>query len=494
MEFSITNDSCRVCLRKTVNGQLLAGTLSTTIAKNRTLDELFRACTGFGQPGPEKLPPQASGFYPLRICPTCEQLLLAAYEFHIKSIKSEKVLQNILLLYDEDNEEVELLQQGLGYPSNSGERSPQRTSENDGRESKCKSVVIGPESVGNTTVEQVEEMVWMVDDGVALPQDATRPDVTLKSQLDLIPDVPTTLITTNTGTRQVPDTGEANTETEEGFNNIADYFMSEHDTEVLVEYTQETDAGDNEEEVDQENTRKNASTEEEATEDENIEGEYSETANHNDAQDAKPSKSNPFVCELCGARFTLSENLTKHRRIHDDDRRYECEHCGERFLHWAARRYHIARVHTKEKRYACEHCGKRFRQSSHYIIHVRGHTGHLPYVCEQCSRGFKTAESLKLHQKAHTDRKEYRCDQCHKLYKTLKSLSVHQKTHRNQRDYVCQVCERAFTQNHALRSHHMKKHPEYELPPPGTVVNATAIRRLERENGQQHRVESGFEI
>ncbi|XP_050094059.1 zinc finger protein 135-like [Anopheles aquasalis] len=477
MEFSISNDSCRVCLRKTVNGKLLAG---TTIARNRTLDELFRACTGFGLPAPDRLPPQASGFYPLRICPACEQLLLAAYEFRIKSIKSQKVLQNILLFYDEDNEEVDAPQQELGYKRCliEAERSHPRK--------------IGPESVKNIIEEQEEDMVWMVDDRGALSQEATQLDDVL------IPDVPTTMHTANTETRQVPDTGGPNAETEKGFNNIADYFTSEHATEDLGEYAHGEDDRDNEadndndveEEVEQENPHNDASSDEE----EKAGSEYSETANHDDAQDTKADKSNPFVCALCGARFTLSENLTKHRRIHDDDRRYECDHCGERFLHWTARRYHIARVHTKEKRYACEHCGKRFRQSSHYTIHVRGHTGHLPYVCEQCNRGFKTSGSLKLHQKAHTDRKEYRCEQCHKQYKTLKSLSIHQKTHRNQRDYVCQVCQRAFTQNHALRKHHLKKHPEYELPPSGTVVSATAIKRLERENGQQPGGECDFEI
>ncbi|XP_049542818.1 zinc finger protein 287-like [Anopheles darlingi] len=432
------------------------------MAKNRTLDELLRACTGFEPPAPV---PRVSGFYPLRICADCEQLLLAAYEFRIKSIKSEKVLQNILSFFDDDNVDVD--DQDLRY------KRPDP-------------VEIEPESVENSIKELAEDMVGIVDREEDVRQDASRPDVAFKAQLD--DSVSTTIDTANTDTRQVPDAGERNGDGEEGFNNITDYYMCEQDTENLQEY-----ANDNEEEdIEQENTHKDASSEGEATEEENAESEYSETPNDIDPQEAKVYKLNPFVCERCGARFTLSENLTKHKRIHDDDRRYECEHCGERFLHWTGRRYHIARVHTNEKRYTCEHCGKRFRQSSHYTIHARGHTGHLPYVCNQCKRGFKTAESLKLHQKVHTIRKDYRCEQCHKLYKTPKSLFVHQKTHRNQKDYVCQVCQRAFTQNHVLRNHYMKQHPGYEVPPAGTIVNATAIRRRERANGQQSVVD--FEI
>ena len=42
----------------------------------------------------------------------------------------------------------------------------------------------------------------------------------------------------------------------------------------------------------------------------------------------------PFACDQCGLKYKTSNSLTKHKRKHTDDRRYQCSYCKECFLHW----------------------------------------------------------------------------------------------------------------------------------------------------------------
>lgn len=48
--------------------------------------------------------------------------------------------------------------------------------------------------------------------------------------------------------------------------------------------------------------------------------------------------------------YCYSENLKKHLRIHTGDKRYSCEFCNEKFIHWNSKRSHIRTVHTGEKK------------------------------------------------------------------------------------------------------------------------------------------------
>lgn len=43
----------------------------------------------------------------------------------------------------------------------------------------------------------------------------------------------------------------------------------------------------------------------------------------------------------------------------------------------------------------------------------------------------------------------------------------------------CPVCGQKFLVNQALRIHVTRNHPDYQLPPPGTVMNKSAIRKME---------------
>uniref|UniRef100_A0A8C6LPK3 C2H2-type domain-containing protein n=1 Tax=Nothobranchius furzeri TaxID=105023 RepID=A0A8C6LPK3_NOTFU len=82
----------------------------------------------------------------------------------------------------------------------------------------------------------------------------------------------------------------------------------------------------------------------------------------------------PFVCELCGQRFSDKTYLTRHMNVHTEHKPFACGHCGKRFSRRSYLTSHV-KVHTGHKPFACGHCGKRFYKRSYLNSHTRVHTG-----------------------------------------------------------------------------------------------------------------------
>lgn len=85
---------------------------------------------------------------------------------------------------------------------------------------------------------------------------------------------------------------------------------------------------------------------------------------------------------------------------------------------------------------------------------------------------------LDLHMATHSDVRPFSCKICSAAFKTKKALRVHHNVH-EERKYECPVCQQRFLVNQAMRLHVSKRHPEFELPPPGTIMNKKALKRIE---------------
>ncbi|XP_006783561.1 E3 SUMO-protein ligase EGR2-like [Neolamprologus brichardi] len=97
----------------------------------------------------------------------------------------------------------------------------------------------------------------------------------------------------------------------------------------------------------------------------------------------RPSKTpvhqRPYPCpaESCDRRFSRSDELSRHLRIH-----------------------------TGHKPFQCRICMRNFSRSDHLTTHIRTHTGEKPFTCDQCGRKFARSDERRRHMKIHLRQKE----------------------------------------------------------------------------------------
>ena len=143
----------------------------------------------------------------------------------------------------------------------------------------------------------------------------------------------------------------------------------------------------------------------------------------------RPSKTpvheRPYACpvESCDRRFSRSDELTRHIRIH-----------------------------TGQKPFQCRICMRSFSRSDHLTTHVRTHTGEKPFSCDLCGRKFARSDEKKRHAKVHLKQKVKR--ESRGSHSSLSSASSQSKASRSS----CNELGSHSHHSHSYHSHHAHLH------------------------------------
>ncbi|XP_063698975.1 zinc finger protein 626-like [Culicoides brevitarsis] len=184
-----------------------------------------------------------------------------------------------------------------------------------------------------------------------------------------------------------------------------------------------------------------------------------------------------YICDLCGVRAKSKDILTGHMKFKHQNLTYNCRYCPETFKNKGTRRTHEIRFHTFNYKHICNICEKKFMTNAQLKKHRVIHTGEKPHSCDICGQRFSFRAGLKDHMATHAETRDFVCEICTNAFKNMKALRKHKAVH-EERNYECPVCGQKFLENKTLRAHCSHSHPEYQLPPPGTVMNKKALARV----------------
>lgn len=178
-----------------------------------------------------------------------------------------------------------------------------------------------------------------------------------------------------------------------------------------------------------------------------------------------------FGCDICGARATTKTGITSHIKTQHMNFTLQCKYCKTEYRSRLVLNSHIRRVHPDKKSpLKCAYCEYTTPNFPNFFRHRLTHTRTKLHKCETCGREFVTKENWRTHVASHSDQRPFPCEICKSTFKTKKSLGVHMKSHRAP-EYECPVCRRGFLTNQLMRLHATRVHPEFELPPRGTILN-----------------------
>ena len=104
-------------------------------------------------------------------------------------------------------------------------------------------------------------------------------------------------------------------------------------------------------------------------------------------------------CLECGKKFCSKISLKYHERQHADKSKFYCFKC-EHFIASDSFEEHISTMKcVRRDSYICKKCGKGYVNKKHLEVHESIHEEVRRFHCQHCSKSFHQKGNLNTHQK-----------------------------------------------------------------------------------------------
>ncbi|XP_055907664.1 gastrula zinc finger protein XlCGF8.2DB-like [Eupeodes corollae] len=111
------------------------------------------------------------------------------------------------------------------------------------------------------------------------------------------------------------------------------------------------------------------------------------------------SKDKPFKCVDCGKHFKTDSTLYAHRKTHSKEAPHKCFDCGKGFKFKHHLESHLLQHKTKEKTFECSFCHKKFAALNNLTKHRKIHDNTSDFSCHICGVKMMQKRYLKDHMK-----------------------------------------------------------------------------------------------
>ncbi|XP_071115503.1 zinc finger protein 62-like [Haliotis cracherodii] len=184
-------------------------------------------------------------------------------------------------------------------------------------------------------------------------------------------------------------------------------------------------------------------------------------------QQVERHKSLLVCCEVTGCAFANIDiqKVERHVRESHPEVRHPCPECQRSFVRQDLLNQHVLRIHQNQTKFMCSRCGERFKKSCDQKIHEQQVHGvdhnFVVYSCnvEGCDYQTITARYLDAHKKAKHFDNRIQCSYCPTKVKTKLALQMHVNAlHLNKRPYLCEICGSGFCDPWTLQRHIAFRH------------------------------------
>lgn len=161
-----------------------------------------------------------------------------------------------------------------------------------------------------------------------------------------------------------------------------------------------------------------------------------------------------ITCELCKINFVTPSSFLIHFK---ENHYYKCKDCNKTFSTAYLRRSHSQQAHdlAPKPKYRCSvpECAKVFQAQSSLTSHLLGvHNEDKNFECNVCGEAFKNNDGLRYHKKKHRGA-AHLCMYCGKTYMMRGELNYHLIKHKGLKTCMCNYCGKAFPHQKSLSSH-----------------------------------------